>query len=225
MTIIYISGIDGCGKTTQAKLLVDILIKNGINAEYMWLRWEPTLKKLLNFTRVLAIKNNSNGIGLKEKENIQYNKWTNIKKKVLSNIIPRKLWLFYACNDYYYSCKRKIHNVDAELIVLDRYIYDFIIDQAINLNISHRDCFALIQNKKLSKFKFPDLNIILDIPSNIAYQRKMNGTSINHLKVRGAYYQNMFNSENTVHFDGTESLPSLKKKILNCVNSFLREGF
>jgi len=136
MKIIYLSGIDGCGKTTQAKLLVDKLIEKGLNAEYKWLRWEPSFKKITNYFKLIKTKNSkSANVDSVEKENIEYGRWLKFKRILLSNPLIRQLWLLYACSDYYMSYRRRFPRITKDFIIVDRYIDDFIIDQAINLNI------------------------------------------------------------------------------------------
>ena len=45
--LVVFTGIDGSGKTTQAKLLVDWLHKDGKTVSYVWCRWEPFLVRPL----------------------------------------------------------------------------------------------------------------------------------------------------------------------------------
>ena len=93
MVIIYISGIDGCGKTTQARLLVDNLRNSGVDAEYIWLRWDPSFRKVFVFLKSLVGKNKrKDSISKNRKEQIQHNRWTILKKILLSNKIFRWIW-------------------------------------------------------------------------------------------------------------------------------------
>lgn len=225
MFLIYISGIDGCGKTTQANLLVDNLRNAGVDAEYMWLRWEPSLKKIINLVRKVKLKKSENGRNLLEHENFQEGTWLNFKRRFLSNPLLRYLWMLYACNDYYYSCRMKIFAKTSGVIIADRYIYDFVIDQAVNFLLPPEKCMNIITSTRLSsKLRMPDLNLIIDIPAGEAYKRKMDGTPLNYLELRRSYYQRNFDGKKAIHFDGLKGIPELANEILNFVMHEIDEG-
>jgi len=81
MKIIYISGIDGCGKTTQAKVLVQDLERKGVKTEYIWLRWEPSLLPVINFFKDIQIKHSAKlSENYIQNENIKENLWLGRKK-------------------------------------------------------------------------------------------------------------------------------------------------
>ena len=129
MFLIYISGIDGCGKTTQAGLLVDLLKENGFDAQYAWLRWEPSLRKVFSFLKSASKKTEKNTILLKnELERIQHNEWVSLKTKILSFNIIRRLWWVYACADYYFRSRKPFRKLNSEVVVIDRYLLDFLIE-------------------------------------------------------------------------------------------------
>ena len=227
MKIIYISGIDGCGKTIQAKLLVEVLKKKGVNVKYKWLRWEPALQKLYRFPQVFipsmkktkVVDDDGNVIkDRKSKENIEHSKWVALKKKLLSNYIFRKLWWFHACMDYYFQVRKRVRNLNKDVLVVDRYFYDFLIDQALNFDLLPEKCKPLMNNYFLKKFMVPDLTIFLDLPASVGYGRKLDGTSLDYLKEREQYYKNVSITNNVVYLDGTKSIESISKEIEKIVN-------
>ena len=190
MKIIYLSGIDGCGKTTQAKLLVEDLKQYGVNAEYIWLRWEPSFKKGTNAIRSIvagfpsmrrqkSVEAEEEGIQDKHE-----NKWAIFKRQILSNFLIRQLRLIFASADYYFSYKRRLKDISADVVVLDRYVHDFIIDQAINMDISPDRMHQLKTSFFLKKFCFPDFKIIIDLPPVEGCLRKSDGTTIGYLYAR-----------------------------------------
>ena len=224
MSLIYISGIDGCGKTTQAKLLVANLKSKGFDAEYLWLRWEPSLQKLIAFSRSLAPGSRAKGFtDAAEIEDAEQAGWLTVKNKILSNSVLKKLWWLYACADYYYSSQRRIRNLHAETIVVDRYLDDFIIDQAINFSLSSESWSKLSQNIFLLKFKPPDLRIIINVPASEAYVRKHDGTSLSYLKSREPYYTSIPVSTKTIHLNGLQDIDSLAARVEEWVIPKVRE--
>ena len=217
MFLIYISGIDGCGKTTQAGLLVDLLKENGFDAQYAWLRWEPSLRKLINLFRASKTKPTLYcRTGNIEAENTEQNDWLRFKRKILVNPILKKLWLTYACADYLAAYKKRFNNVTANVLVIDRYVDDFILDQSINFNIPPGKTDLLKNNIFLKRFHYPDMNIIIDIPAQEGYTRKSDGTPLSYLEAREKYYQAL-TGNNTLHLDGLKSIAELAAHIFRWV--------
>lgn len=213
MQIIYLSGIDGCGKTTQAKLLVEALRQKGLNTEYMWFRWEPTVRKIVKIFRYArAIPVAKDGENIAEFENAEQRKWLKFKRYILTNSFIKTSWLYYASADYFMAYKRRFKKVAADVIVMDRYIDDFVIDQAVNLNLPP-ECSSNIKNNYfLAKFHFPNHNIIIDLPAAEGYARKSDGTSLSYLETRETYYRAML-GRHTLHLNGLESIDALSARI------------
>lgn len=217
MKIIYLSGIDGCGKTTQAKLLVEHLKDKGIDAEYQWFRWEPSLRKLINIFRFKKTKPPSRSCANKvETENTEQSDWLRLKRRILSNSILKKAWIFYACRDYLAAYKKRFNHVTADIVVIDRYVDDFIIDQSVNLKIPADKTDILKDNFFLHKFQYPDLSIIIDLPAQEGYNRKNDGTPLSYLETREKYYRAM-NGADTLHLDGLNSIDKLATQIAEWV--------
>ncbi len=214
MFLIYISGIDGCGKTTQAKLLVDLLEENGFDAQYAWLRWEPSLKKVFSFSRLILEKSNPKKYLSKEdREKVQHNEWVSLKTKILSFNIIRRLWWIYACADYYFTSRKPFRKLNSEVVVIDRYFLDFLIDQASNLGVKPADTQKLLNNLFLQRFKPPNLSIIIDLPASEGYKRKCDGTPLDYLKDREKHYREIPPSEHTLHVNGLNDIDVVANEI------------
>jgi thymidylate kinase len=215
--VIYLSGIDGCGKTTQAKLLVSGLLDRGISAEYQWFRWEPTFRKFIKAFRTSKGKTILNKIDMRvESENTEHNKWLTFKRSIFSNSFLRWFWLFYACCDYFIAYKKRIKKLTADVVVFDRYVDDFIIDQAINMNIAPKQTEVITNNFFLRKFHFPDYAVIIDLPAKEGYNRKNDGTPLSYLEARESYYKAM-SGPDILHLNGLESIDLLAQKITEWV--------
>jgi thymidylate kinase len=78
-TLIAFTGIDGSGKTTQADLLVKNLLKDGIEAAYVWSRWEPFL------VRPFIAKWKEKKTNCRDKIGDQYNGIRVEKQRLLEN--------------------------------------------------------------------------------------------------------------------------------------------
>ena len=223
MKIIYLSGIDGCGKTTQAKLLAERLQKKGLKAHYLWLRWEPSFRFFIRAFRTTKEKSVSKNKHLIESENVELKNWLKFKQRILANPFFRMLWLHYACGDYYFAHKKRFKKLTADVIILDRYVNDFIIDQAVNLDLPPNKAGIISNNFFLKKFHFPDFNIIIDLPSLEGYSRKSDGTPLAYLETREKYYQALAGDE-TLHLDGLNNIDALASQIAAWVEDKLEVG-
>lgn len=208
MKIIYISGIDGCGKTTQAQRLAERLKASGKTAEYQWLRWEPSVLPLIRKVRgdLARKKNAARGAGDRvADENSAHTNWKGLKRRLLSSKLFQMLWLFYATRDYYSAYRKARSTWKSDYIILDRYLFDFIVDQAINLG---REPWAFrreIEKTSLRHAQKPDLTVIINIPAELGYTRKRDGTALEYLKEREAIYKNFGTADNVLHVDGTQT--------------------
>lgn len=216
MKLIYLTGIDGCGKTTHAKLLVNGLQRKGIDAKYLWLRWEPSFRRIIKAFRSVKESGLTHEGQRSDEESFKQQTWLDFKRRILTNPVIRQLWLYCASYDYYRSYKRSFKKLSPDIIVIDRYLADFIIDQAVNLGIAPADTALISKNTFLKKFHSPDLNIIIDLPAQEGYRRKNDGTPLSYLEIREKYYLSM-NGKDTLHFDGLNSIDELSSQITESV--------
>ncbi len=214
--IIYVSGIDGCGKTTQAKILVEELRTLGYDAIYSWLRWEPSIANYIKFLRRFKSKNHASASENNNRlvaENLQETEWLCFKRRLLANRLFRRLWLFYASIDYYLTYRKRFKTISSDIVVVDRYFYDFMIDQAVNLGLAADKCHEFGTGFFLSRFRKPDVSIIIDLPPDEGYKRKNDGTSVAYLETRKCFYDQLFPSNEAIHLNGSGSIDDLASQI------------
>ncbi len=225
MILIYISGIDGCGKTTQALSLVEWLQEQGHSAEYQWLRWEPSIvpliKKFKNSVRKKSVVNNENKAKIAELD-ADHAKWGKLKTALFSSAIFRKLWLYYATRDYYHAYKKAHKTWSSDYIIMDRYLIDFIIDQSLNFGI---DVSSFIENTRktaINKMEPASLSVLIDIPAEIGYQRKLDGTPLAYLTERRKSYLSIPDSNKLLRLDGTDDIDEIQTSIRQWITNHLQ---
>jgi len=235
LILIYISGIDGCGKTTQAKLLEDHLLKAGFSVQYQWLRWSPSFGKAVGFIRrlpkICAGETSKKTIDL-EPENIEelqkfenktYENWLLKKQYLLSKNIISYFWSMYAFRDYCSEIRKESQTWNTDIVILDRYVMDFAIDQAINFGETLIEFEKRLQSSCLNHVHPTDLTVIIDIPPEMGWSRKRDGTSISRLKLNRGYYKSIENGENVYFINGSCSMDEVKEKIQHLVARVVKE--
>ncbi len=224
MKLIYITGIDGCGKTTQSKLLVEYLNARLVKTQYQWLRWSPSIGRVISLFRGSHSKNLTahviNDSDIKSGENKSFNRWSKFKKILFSIWLFRMLWLKYSTRDYYQSYKRASSEWSGDVIVLDRYYFDFIVDQSINFNESAEIFDRKVKSGILRNLKQPDIFILIDITPEVGWERKRDGTSMDHLKKLSIIYDSAKHNDSVYVIDGSYSEQIVHDEIIKIVSKY-----
>ena len=123
MTIIAIEGPDGCGKTTQAKLLVQRLKREGHNAIYV--------RPVFVLSDMLSTITRSNIVGISPSPRRMRLDQLRLSKKHMKIFLSIGKWLMavlgyaYGILSYmviaYYSARKRV-------VICDRYFYQFLFD-------------------------------------------------------------------------------------------------
>lgn len=130
--IIYVMGIDGSGKSTVAEHLADKMSADGYSVEVMWLRFNHLFTKpLLGICRLLGYTKYEMVDGIR----VGYHEF--YRSKIIS-------WLFVILQylDAWRVTKTRIapHLKDPnKVLILDRYIYDILIDIIIDTHLEDLD--------------------------------------------------------------------------------------
>ena len=204
---VCIAGIDGSGKTTVSS---EVLKKLG-GFKYVWARWEPFFLK--PFIQYLNKKTNEGTV--KKIDKAIYLTKKGLKKKILKSQIVKKTWLFLAECDYFLQLifKVLIPAILNKRILCDRYVYDFYLDQLINIEESPQYLSKFIQKRMLRVFPKPDLLVYIKVAAETGHRRKNDGTSVAYLKERKDYYDILKTIYKTVEVDGEENLETVVDKV------------
>ena len=126
--LICIVGPDGTGKTTQAEMLIEYLSKKGLNYEYRWMRFHHFISlPVLGLARILGLTEVQT---LPDGKKIGYHHF--YKSKLISVVYPLTLYL-----DTLLAMVFKLYTpmkIQKKRIVCDRFIYDTLVDLAIDLD-------------------------------------------------------------------------------------------
>ncbi|MCF6158929.1 MAG: hypothetical protein E3K32_10235 [wastewater metagenome] len=212
---ICFTGIDGSGKSSQAQVLQKHLHELGIPAIYTWSRWEPYL--LQPFIKRFKGSDATRASGV-----------SNIRKKkqiLLRNPCILWLWLNLALFDYYLQARRKVLGYlnKRNIILCDRYLFDFAADQAVNMGKSTEGLEHVLQLTLSRLFPQPDLLFILDVEPETGSKRKQDGTSIEYLKERQKLYSYYKKLPNAILIDTNSSFETVARQIAGYTISFLKE--
>jgi dTMP kinase len=201
-------GIDGAGKSTQAKRLVNNLQKQGIKSTYVYARFTPIL-----FRPVLWLSD----IFFPAKKKNSYESQTHEKKRMVK-MHPILSRVYHSClmADYYFQLiwKVKFPRLTGKNIVCDRYLIDTIItDIATDFDKTNEEVERLVQIW-FTRLPRPDITICIDIAEEIAFQRKRDVPSVQYLKDRRFLYLDIAEEHAYLVIDGNQDVAEIERRIL-----------
>jgi len=214
--LICFTGMDGTGKTTQAKNLVSSLNVQGVNCSYVWNTYQPFLMKLI-LTVVRAVL-------FRGKDAFQdYASYTSTKRGLFRNRILARSYIYMVLLEYLCQSFMKITAplILGKNIVSDRYYYDTVINLAVDNDYPERQVEYLM--RKISCcLPVPDITFLIDVSEETSFQRKSDIPSIEHLKMRRKIYLSIGGRSGLVTLDGTMGIKILEQIIQDKVNQVLK---
>jgi thymidylate kinase len=213
MLICFI-GVDGVGKTTISKKLVEILRKNGINSVYSYGRVVPVCSRMVIWLGRRLFLGKSKG------KNSDYLSYNVEKKKLIRNGASARIYEFSILFDQIFQNYVKITPLvfSKKVVVCDRYIYDVVItDLAVDFDLTNEQVLHFTDTLSQIVPK-PDLIFFIDAPEEIAFKRKHDTPHLDYLRTRRKIYQAFSRSKSLVTLDGTKSIDSICAEVIHVIN-------
>ena len=188
-------GIDGSGKSTLARSLTTIIEQRGVKCRYVWMGFNDSFTI---FRPVVAAAKGSVFRGSRHMEESR-TKGMVVKSPVLSTI-----YQYLVLTDYIFQSSIRVGLPLAmgRNVICDRYIYDLIVAVAVLLDFSVDRTMALL-DRCLAVLPKPDLVFLVDLPEELALQRKDDVVSLDFLSVRRDLYLQMAPQCGMTILDGT----------------------
>lgn len=185
--LIVLSGLDGSGKSTQTALLAARLSADGIPAAVIWNRWKPFLSAGLIRLAKSWLKTHAR---VREGD---YHGFTDAKRRSMKSAWKRNLWQMMVWGEYALQVRARLlsHRRKGLTILCDRYVYDTLVDVAINFSLPAARIEELMNHPLLSFFPKPGLVMFIDIDPETGATRKSDGTPAAYLADRREYYASM----------------------------------
>lgn len=131
-SVIYIMGIDGSGKTTVSEHIAEVLKSRGLRVGVRWLRFNHVISKpLLGLCRLLGLTRyetiNCIRVGYHEFYRSRIIAWLFVYFQYLDAALAARLHVKHGMND------------NRRVLILDRFVYDILIDLMIDTRIDKLD--------------------------------------------------------------------------------------
>lgn len=214
--LIVLSGLDGSGKSTQTLLLAERLRAEGVPAEAVWNRWKPALSAVfISLARRY----------LKAHERVEegdYRGFTDAKRRKMRSGWRRSVWQVMAWGEYAVQVRARLlaHRLNGTTVLCDRYVYDTLVDIAINFSVPPNELASLMDHPLLSFFPKPAVVVFIDIDPALGAARKSDGTPAAYLADRRPYYESLARILKAPVVDGGPSVETVASSIWNLTSSW-----
>lgn len=213
---ICLIGIDGSGKTTVAKALVERADTLGLNAKYAWCKYESHLFKLL-----IRLKNHFLVRERDWKENFERSR--TMKSDLFANRFAAWLYQTYILATYWFKIQLKV-GIPLRFgkdCICDRYVYDTFVDLAVDLVYSDQTMLAKI-NGFMRYVPTPDTVFQFSVPASVAMERKGDIPSREVWDEKSRKYERLANLDEIITLDGTLPVNELLEQIGTHLSDRLR---
>jgi len=228
MVVICFNGIDGSGKTSQATRLIEHLRAQGYDVTYVWAGGRTNLTSpFIRLSKYLlrAPKLTSSTAKNSKKTAKQYKNYLSSARRVLGWSVVWRLWLRFTLVEHI----KKIHQLFSphlaakRIIVCDRYIYDSVINTAFLAGLDPAQLPPLLQQASITRVPVPAKCFYLDVPAEVAYQRKNDIVALQEIAPRVPLYQITASTLGMEVIDGTATQDEIAQLIQSSVDKLLAE--
>lgn len=212
--LICFTGIDGSGKTTLASGLMGELHKMGIQMKYVWGAHNIVFLRPL----VLFMKTRSNR---PKKATGRPEHYKGIRK-IIQNPLLAIPYQIFVMIEYLLQIliKVRLPLITGKNVVCDRYVYDTVINLAVNLQYS-QERFKTMLRCLLNLCPKPNLVIFVDLPEEIAFIRKNDIPSQGYLAIRRKFYRQISKEYEMTILDGSKDIVDLNHLVQYYVEKYI----
>ena len=210
---IVLMGLDGSGKTLQANMLAEWLTSKGEKTAVVWMRGEsfitaPLIR--LGKSVLRGPREKKRGEGVTDPES--YRRYTDSKKSMFRNPLLRSVWRSSTLFDHYISLRKALGRLpgDVKNVILDRYVYDSMIDIDSAFGSEGRETDRLLKSRFFRLFPTPDKVVLLEISPEECMRRKNDIPSIEYLESRYPVYHLIAERVGAAEVDATGSIEEVQ---------------
>ena len=231
--LICLTGVDGCGKSTQARLLMERMQDAGWDTVTVWTGGRPYVSRPL----VRLVKRRlrapvqqpdgsfeARGAGVEASE--EFGAYlTKSNSMFRKHWLLRRGWTDVSLLEHMAEANLAVqpHLRAGRAVVCDRYLYKSIVNLAVLLDIELTSMPALLKHPALSLTPKPDLYFLLDLPADVAAARKTDLPSIEYVARRVPVYRTLAAVASMPVVDATQSPEAVADDIWAMVSRCIAE--
>jgi thymidylate kinase len=232
--LICLTGVDGCGKSTQAGILMQRLTHEGWDPALVWTGGRPYISRpaiKLVKRRLRAPVQQADGTFATRDGSAdttdEFSEYLGKTNRMFRKYpILRRGWTDVSLLE---------HVVEADLgvlpqlargraVVCDRYLFKSVVNLAVLLDLKLTDLPDLIRHPALKLVPWPTAYFLLDIPADVAAARKHDLPSPEYVERRVPYYRALAAYTSMPVVDATQSPDEVAEAIWETVSQVLNSS-
>jgi thymidylate kinase len=180
--LICLTGIDGCGKSTQVRLLADRLRAEGWETATVWTGGRPyisrPLVRLVKWRFRAPVQRADGRFESRDgaaSADVEFSRYLSKSNQMFRrHRILRRGWTDVSLVEHAVEANLTVrpHLRRGQAVVCDRYLYKSIVNLAVLLDLPLVELPRLLRHPALKLVPQPTLYFLLDVPAEVGYQRK-----------------------------------------------------
>ena len=189
--LLVLAGMDGAGKTLQARRLVQELTAADVPTCYLWCRGRNWLSlPIIALGRRLQGAPKTHQDVADENDRRREADYQKKKTGILRNPLARLLWSVTVLTERLLELSLYVRRAlrRGQVVVADRYLFDSLVDLAVDLDEPPEVAARRLSQWYTAMLPRPDCVFLLDVDPVTAYARKSDVPSLDYLTRRRAHY-------------------------------------
>jgi thymidylate kinase len=231
-SLIVLMGLDGSGKSTQAQLLANWLREQGTSADVVWMRGESYVTLPLLRIAKLCLRapkgkkrgdagalrpRSAGGADLKN----AYAKYVASKRALFRYAFVRAIWRRLVLLDLFITFRMAFAKLggDVKVIILDRYVYDSLIDIDSSFAAGGAELRRLLKSWSVRVFPQPDMVVLFELSPAEAMRRKDDIPSMEYLEERHDLYKVAAVEVKAAVIDASRPIDAIRNDLIRVVSA------
>jgi thymidylate kinase len=229
--LICLTGIDGCGKSTQVKMIAERLTAEGWDTVRLWTGGNKTVSRPLVRAGQYLLQAPRRGRdrrfyardAARQSLSEEFSDYLGSSHRLFRHRLLRRAWTDLALFEHALEISMAVtpHLRGGQAVVCDRYIYRTIVNLAVLLDIPVAGLARLLRHPALRLIPRPSWYILLDAPAEVGYARKQDLPSLNYVERRVPIYRGLAAMTNMPVVDATQSPQAIHEHIWHIVSKGL----
>lgn len=221
--LICMTGIDGCGKSTQVRRLTERMRDHGFEVESAWSGGRPYISRPIQrlAKRWLPRQDPDDEAqpALEQARSGQpdnYTEYLSATNRLLRrHWILRRGWTDISLLEHALEARFTVgpHLKRGSAVVCDRYTHKSIVNLAILLDLQADRLPRLLRHPALRLAPPPTIYFLLDLPAEVAYERKYDLPSIEYIRRRVPIYRALAELTDMTVIDATRDIDEVSDAI------------